>query len=40
MKQLRPVAAADVTAGAVWLNDYKGSESLNYSELLSCRTRL
>lgn len=32
MKQLRPVPVADVTAGTVWLNEYKGSESLNYSE--------
>lgn len=29
MKQLRPVSVADVTAGTVWLNEYKGSESLN-----------
>lgn len=31
MKQLRPVPAAGVTAGTVWLNEHKGSESLNYS---------
>lgn len=32
MKQLRPVPVAGVTAGTVWLNEHKGSESLNYSE--------
>lgn len=32
MKRLRPVSVAGVTAGTVWLNEHKGSESLSYSE--------